>query len=155
MRKNRNKKENFQGLTVEDIRKIVRQEIETERYNGKGKPIERVLAEPRRNDMKRIICTTQRQATFTLEDDIESETTDSNNSEMRHVSEGENRLLDEAVVYELRAKAVESVMREIKYELSKLIPSVLESVCKRYQEAGNKDGISSIILLPLPQSLKS
>lgn len=157
MKKSNYRKSNRISLTIEEIREIVRQEIEAEkaRNNASAKPMEKVWADLRRSSrmpegwLSRPI---QRKPTLSPTDDNELKASDSGNSGMKHIPNGENQILDEAVIYELKAQIVKSVVGEINHELTKSITKHLEFMCKRYQEAGKKDGISSIILLPLPQS---
>lgn len=142
-------------LTIEEIREIVRMEINAEKEANKQseKQVEKVWTDLRRSD--RIPAgwlskPVERKPTLE-EDKRNQEESENRDSALKHISNGENPILDEAVIYELKAQIVSYVISELRNDLTRSLRNNFDFICKRYQEAGSKDGISSIILLPLPQ----
>lgn len=146
-------------LEEETIRAIVRMEMKKTLFSARSQDTEIVLTQLRRGmEMPENILPKpqpKREAPKFMPDSPEEERNDIEDAvdnRTKHIQEGENPLLDKSVIYQMKADIVRNVIDEIEHELIMSITRHLSLERKRYQEAGSKDGISSIILLPIPRN---
>lgn len=143
-------------LEEETIRAIVRMEMKKTLYSARSQDTEIVLTQLRKGmempESRFSKPRLKREAPKFMPYSPEKEKNDMVDNGTKHIQEGEKPLLDKSVIYQMKADIVRNVIDEIEHELIMSITRHLSLERKRYQEAGSKDGISSIILLPIPRN---